>query len=81
MHATIDVCFLCGKKAKFNLCLSHEGVWGSGCTTLSCQLRVSSVREAVKIEPERVKLRMFCVRSRCQGTAGEDTAGWKRLSW
>jgi hypothetical protein len=44
---------------------------------VSC--RLSSVKEAVKIEPERVKLRISCVRSHCQGTAGEDTAGWRRL--
>jgi hypothetical protein len=31
---------------------------------------VSSAREAVKIEPERV--RISTVRSRCQGTVGED---------
>jgi hypothetical protein len=29
---------------------------------------------------ERVKLKNVHVRSRCQGAAGEDTAGWKRLS-
>jgi hypothetical protein len=34
----------------------------------------------VKIERERVKLKKISVGSRCQGTAGEDTAGWKRLS-
>jgi hypothetical protein len=32
----------------------------------------SSALEAVKIEPDRVKLRNFTIRSRCQGTAGED---------
>jgi hypothetical protein len=34
-----------------------------------------SVRESVKIRPESVKLRICAVRSRCQGRAGEDTAG------
>jgi hypothetical protein len=37
------------------------------------ELADSSVRESVKGGHERV-------RSRCHRTAGEDTAGWKRLS-
>jgi hypothetical protein len=41
---------------------------------VSCQL--SSAREAVKIESELVKLRIPIVRSICQGTADEKTAGW-----
>jgi hypothetical protein len=46
---------------------------------LSNQLRLRSVREAVKIEPERLKVKkIFTVRSCCQGMAGKDTAGWKR---
>jgi hypothetical protein len=32
------------------------------------------------MEPERVKLKNLHVISRCQETAGEDVAGWKRLS-
>jgi hypothetical protein len=35
---------------------------------------------AVKREPGRVKLKNLTVRSCCQGTAGEDIAGWKRLN-
>jgi hypothetical protein len=42
-------------------------------------LQLSSAREAVKREPEHVKLKISTVRSRCQGTAGEDIASWKRL--
>jgi hypothetical protein len=35
----------------------------------------------VKIEPESVKLKKVnTLRSRYQGTAGEVTAGWKRLT-
>jgi hypothetical protein len=44
------------------------------------QLLSSSAQEAVKTEPERMKLKISTIRSRCQRTAGEDTAGWKRLS-
>jgi hypothetical protein len=43
---------------------------------LSCQL--SSTSEAVKIEPEQVKLKNLHVRSCYQETVDEDTAGWKR---
>jgi hypothetical protein len=39
----------------------------------------SSAREAVKIEPESVKLKISSVRSHCQGMTGEDRVGWKRL--
>jgi hypothetical protein len=38
---------------------------------------LSSAREAVNIRPERV---ISTVRSSCQETADEDTAGWTRLS-
>jgi hypothetical protein len=40
-------------------------------------VQFSSAREAVKKGPERVKL-MNVHRCCCQGTAGEDTAGWKK---
>jgi hypothetical protein len=36
------------------------------------QLLGSSVRKAVKIGPERVKLKKYIVTSRCKGTAGDD---------
>jgi hypothetical protein len=61
----------------------HRGIKKkrTGATSSVDSWELSSVREAVKIEPERVKLKIIStVRSRCQGTAGEDTAGWKRLS-
>jgi hypothetical protein len=32
------------------------------------------------MEPERVKLKNLHVRSRCQGMASEDIAGWRKLS-
>jgi hypothetical protein len=38
----------------------------------------SSVREAVNRGPERVRLKNVQYQSRCQGTADEDTAGWKK---
>jgi hypothetical protein len=35
----------------------------------------------VKRRPERVKLKnLHFFRDRCQGTAGEDAAGWKSLA-
>jgi hypothetical protein len=53
----------------------------SGCYNQDSHLRMSPAREAVKIRPERLKLKNLCiVRGRCQGTTGEDTAGWKTLS-
>jgi hypothetical protein len=42
--------------------------------------QVTSVREAVKRGVESGSLRISTVRSRYQGTADEDTAGWKILS-
>jgi hypothetical protein len=41
---------------------------------------MSSTREAVKRGLERMKLKIYTVRNFCQGTADEDTTGWKRLS-
>jgi hypothetical protein len=43
------------------------------------QLLGNSTREDVKTEPKRVNLKISTVRSRCQATAGEDAAGWKRI--
>jgi hypothetical protein len=39
----------------------------------------SSARAVVTRGPKSVKLRISTVRSRCQGTAGEDTAGCKKV--
>jgi hypothetical protein len=43
------------------------------------QFSSRSVREVLKIGPELVKLKNLQCTSRCQGMAGKDTAGWKRL--
>jgi hypothetical protein len=52
----------------------------TGATQLVLGVRELVESQAVKIKPGRVKLKNPLVRIRCQGTADEDTAGWKNIN-
>jgi hypothetical protein len=56
-----------------------EDSWGNGVSSVreSVRKRVSWKEAAIKRGLERGSWRICTVRSRYQGTAGEDTAGWK----